>query len=404
MSKCIHDYLSFTFSPEILIRMKSLARTGATIKTPRPIFADKFSAYDPNLNASFVSEISDSLVEAFGSAEFLATAVNYNDAYNDVVHHYGVQLLDSLCCAEITAFIDELNLEMSSPHSSDSRFTVQPRNGGMYGYTHSAMILIDGGNAGVMAWGAENGGCMVSFSGQGCAGLDFKRLHDIVQHVPGFKITRVDIALDDYEGEQFTPFSFRELALDGEFSGRGPRRAYTYIESGHLELLDTTAINKRYGFVPDLGCSFYVGNRESGKIFRAYEKGKQMKSDQFPNWQRAEVEIRSKNRKIPLDVLLNPDAYFAGSYPALAGLVDKVTPTKIKTFAHTYDVIRQRVIEAAATHAGRLINYLIKIENLNPADVCHRLTSHLDFYDMPRRLKIPINYDLLTNGTIEPAF
>ena len=48
---------------------------------------------------------------------------------------------------------------------------------------------------GVLAWGAANGGCLVSFTGEGCQGLDFAKLHAIVVNVPGFKITRVDIAL-----------------------------------------------------------------------------------------------------------------------------------------------------------------------------------------------------------------
>ena len=403
-NRCIHDYLSFTFSPEPLVEMKRLARVGSILKSTRDVGVDMFDATIPTMQDAFIVEMGDMLKESLGAAEFLASEANYNDSYAALIEHYGVKLLDELCHAEIGAFVAKLNQHMSLPHSNGGRFTVVPRNGGMFGYTASAMIQIDDANAGIVAWGAANGGCMVSFSGAGCAGIDFKMLHMIVEHVPGFKITRVDLALDDYEGTAFDVGRFREFAMDGLFSGRGPAPAYTYIESGHLGLINPKELKKRYGFFADLGRSFYIGARQSGKLFRAYEKGKQMKSEQFPNWQRAEVEIRSTNREIPLDVLLNPDAYFAGAYPALAGLVERVTPTKIKTFVNTFKVIRQKAIENAAIQAGRLINYLCKVEQLEPADVCHRLTRHLDFNAIPARLKMPLSYELLiNNGTIEPA-
>ncbi|WP_158260055.1 replication initiation factor domain-containing protein [Zobellella endophytica] len=402
-NRVIHDYLSFTWSPESLVRMKRLARTGAIIKTPRPVGVERFSGADSELNRAFMAEMADMLDEAMGSAECIAAGVDYNDAYNDIVHHYGVQLLDALCCAEVEAFVQELNEELSP--TGVARFSYEARQGGMYGYSRSATLKIDAANAGVVAWGAENGGCLVSISGAGCVAIDFARLHGIVQRLPGFKITRVDLALDDYEGVAFSAARFREMALEGLFSGRGRPPKYTYIESGHINLIDPKAAKKRYGMVPDLGCSFYVGARESGKVFRAYEKGRQMQSQEHPEWQRAEVEIRSKDREIPLDVLLNPDAYFAGAYPALAGLVEQVEPERIRTFKNLFRVDRQRSIEAAAIQAGRLINYLARWEGISPGDICHRLTSHLGIDDIPARLKRPVNYELLsTNGTIEPAF
>lgn len=59
-------------------------------------------------------------------------------------------------------------------------------------------------SCGLIGWGAANHGCMVSFSGVGCAALDFQALHDVISHVPGVRITRVDLALDDYDGEHIT--------------------------------------------------------------------------------------------------------------------------------------------------------------------------------------------------------
>lgn len=398
--KTLIDYLSFTWSPAQLIKMKELAKLGAIIKTP---YSRNDEFLKTETNDQFLAELADSLTDALGSAEFIAAGVDYNDAYNDIVHHYGVQLLDALCCAEVETFVQELNLYLAP--SEMPRFAIQAKPGGMYGYSHAATLKIDGVNAGVLAWGAANGGCMVSFTGAGCMALDFKRLHGMVERLPGFKITRVDIALDDYQGEAFSALGFREMAKDGLFSGRGRPPKYTYIESGHINLIDPKAAKKRFGMVPDLGCSFYIGARESGKVFRGYEKGKQMGSVEYPNWQRAEVEIRSKDRIIPVDVLLRHDHYFAGAYPALAGLLDAVIPEKIRTFKNLFDIDRQRAIETAATQCGKLINYLARWEGIKPGDICHRLTAHLTENDIPARIKRPVPYSMLVNnGTIEPAF
>src|SRR5438309_783047 len=60
------------------------------------------------------------------------------------------------------------------------------------------------------------------------------------------------------------------------------------------------------------GCTFYVGARANGKMFRGYEKGRQL-GDAQSNWFRVEVEFRAKDRLIPLDVLTDPTPYLAGS-------------------------------------------------------------------------------------------
>ncbi|WP_157953710.1 replication initiation factor domain-containing protein [Oceanimonas marisflavi] len=412
MAKVIHDYLSFTWSPEQIVRMKSLARTGAIVKTP---FQKRFDgqhdwAFWRDVSDAFRREMAEQLDEAMGGAEFVAADMDYNDAYSDIVQHYGVQLLDCLCHGEVAALVQEFNLHMvpANGHGITKRFSYEPRRGGMYGYAYSATLMMDGANAGIVAWGAENGGCMVSITGAGCAGVDFTIMYQILNRLPGIKITRVDLALDDYEGKAFTAATFREMALEGLFSGRGRPPRYTYIESGHIELIDkgqSKEAKKRYGMVPNAGTSFYIGARESGKVFRAYEKGKQMQDEKRPNWQRAEVEIRSKDRVIPLDVLLRPDEFFAGAYPALAGLLEQVEPERIRTFKNLFAVDRQRAIESAATQAGRLINYLARFEGISPGEICHRLTSHLREDDIPARLNRPVSYDILsTSGTMEPAF
>ncbi|HEA3202753.1 TPA: phage replication initiation protein, partial [Aeromonas veronii] len=84
----------------------------------------------------------------------------YWNAYNDLIHNYGVQFLDALCCSELEIFFDELNHQIGVPIPAP-RFAVRHRRGGLHGYSYSGDILIDGIACGLVAWGAANHGCMV---------------------------------------------------------------------------------------------------------------------------------------------------------------------------------------------------------------------------------------------------
>ncbi|MBF4296449.1 replication protein, partial [Vibrio anguillarum] len=113
---------------------------------------------------------------------------------------------------------------------------------------------------------------------------------------------------------------------NGEFITRGAPPGYSYFESGSLVTRDES---KKYGVVPDKGRTLYVGQRQNGKLFRGYEKGKQMKSIEYPDWVRLEVQIGNKSRVIPLDILIDSDAYFTGAYPALVSVLENVEPKRI---------------------------------------------------------------------------
>lgn len=216
----------------------------------------------------------------------------YWHAYNDIIDSYGVQFLDALCCAEIDLWLEELNHQIGVPIPSP-RFSKRDRRSGLHGYAHSADLLCDGLPCGLIGWGAANHGCMVSFSGAGCAALDFKALHNVISHVPGIRITRVDLALDDYQGKTISYLNAVEAAESGQFHPqRGNAPCWMAIQSGEFVLSEIAkGIVKRYGLKPSKGCSFYVGSRINGKCARIYEKGKQMQSADFPDWVRAEGEF-----------------------------------------------------------------------------------------------------------------
>ena len=137
----------------------------------------------------------------------------------------------------------------------------------------------------------------------------------------GATITRIDLARDFFNGEK--GYTDAENAyLNGEFSYRG--RAPSIYQHGDFHNHHSR--------------TFQVGKRESGKLFRGYDKGHQFRLMDDP-WWRAEVELRNHNRVIPLESLIRPAGFFAGAYAFCAQLVDDALPVSIPT--------GQRVVEAS---------------------------------------------------------
>lgn len=452
-SKCGVDYLSFTFSPIVIRRLVELARIGACLKSKLAL-----AGIDWRLNASELSAQLASLlcpgiavsggVVAADSPEFLSQQKGFllrngfefedfefdpslDDAttesasrfkffqqrYDDLIQSFGLELMNSLCLSEIDHFIAMLNESIAFGNESHKRWSYRVNRSGRFGYVQSATLLCDGLNAGLVAWGAENFGCLVSFSGAGCAALDLVRLHDCLNRlsnrlIPAFvsesasfdrstltygvKITRLDICLDDYYGRTFTPRSMFRSARHGLFcpaKGRPPKiRKY---ESGELiRVTNQDAEGRKYNYVPSDGMTLYVGSRESGKLCRVYEKGKQLRSEDFPRWCRAEVEWHSKDRVIPFDALINPDAYFSAAYPALRSLVSRtVQPLAIPTFRNMMKTSVSVAIENGRRQCGRLINMMRNVLELPPQEIVSMLTQGLEYDAIPERIQRPIPQD-----------
>lgn len=458
------DFLSFTWSPEVLKRCAELAKQGAILKSVpafdkhshmllrniRPKATDKGLIYvrpvsssnDPRVlrDATVPQTAVDGIRSVLTASMYQAMETNirfgykdqashrmnvelkavlgqlldastlelnpearYYDAYNDLIHAYGIQFFDSLCCNELEIFFHELNHEIGVPIPAP-RFTVRERRGGVHGYSCSGDILVDGIPCGLVAWGAANHGCFVSFTGQGCDALDFVALHRVLVRVPGLRITRVDLALDDYLGETISYDAAVEAAKAGDFHpARGNAPKWMKIEAGDLIPEMVKGLAKRFGLIATSGCSFYIGSRLNGKCGRTYEKGKQLSSVEFPNWVRAEGELHSKDRIIPLDVLINPDPYFAGLYPQFAKWLaamseqkgaDLVEPVRITTFKNKFVTTRDNAVENMSRMAGRLVNWMKNVEGLKPETIINQLTAHLSLDDIPARLRLPVPPEL----------
>jgi phage replication initiation protein len=228
--------------------------------------------------------------------------------------------------------IDYLNITISAKPEQvvdfalsvlNARSAVQ-RNSGLHGYDRS----IDVEGFAKIAHGGESqrGTVLLSINGEGCARVgSWLRVHDFIkQH--GGKITRCDVCADDHNSRLLSIRKALNAYRCGAFvnGGRPPK----------AELIDDLGSRA--------GRTFYVGSRAGGKLARIYEKGKQL-GDKASRWIRGEVEFHNKDRVIPLDILLDPVRYLAGSFPyfaAMSFIVEKIRTVKAVADASVAAVTR----------------------------------------------------------------
>jgi DNA relaxase NicK len=324
------------------------------------------------------------------------TAVKYDDRLNNLLGNIGVDLVDTLCCGEAERMVCRLNNVFTS---ETYMWTVKPNPSGRFNYQYSATLYADGVNAGIIAWGGKNLGCYVSFMGLGCDALDMARLYQEIKNVPEIKITRIDLAHDDYAGTRSIAVA-RKYAKKGGFSSGGRPCSYMYIESGTLsnkylkdnfkDVTDSKSTAKKsYGFMPTKGRSLYIGSRESGKLLRVYEKGKQM-GDPKDKWVRWELELHSSQRVIPLDTMIKPSEYLAGAYPALSFLNEE--QSVIKTIVKKMTMTVDKIIENQVISTRKAINMMRVLCDMSDNEIIEKflkgLVDPFSRASLPQRLNI----------------
>lgn len=215
---------------------------------------------------------------------------------------------------------------------------------------------------------------LVQLTGQGATAAREgweTRLYEWLGSMPTSRITRVDLAHDDFTGERYTPQKALDDYLEGNFTSGGRRP--TCEQGGNWAIPDGS------------GLTFYVGKRQNGKYLRVYEKGKQLggsECESFPNWVRTELELHNEGRVIPLDVLINPGPYLAGAYPALAWVHEEQSriATKQKTVKLQFD----RAVLMVRHQMGRYLGVFADV--LGSAD---EVIARLRRDGVPDRLIIP---------------
>jgi len=177
------------------------------------------------------------------------------------------------------------------------------------------------------------------------------------------KITRVDLAHDDMQGQTVSIEIAKGWYEAGEFtsSGRPP----------DAKLVDDMGSGK--------GKTLYIGNRANGKLLRVYEKGRQLGDPSSP-WVRVELELRNKNRVIPWNVLTSPATYLAGGYPCLVFLSQ--VQDKVRTISKAVQVTLESIQRHLCVVGGKGINALMQANG----EDAETLVRAIRRSGMPRRL------------------
>jgi phage replication initiation protein len=213
----------------------------------------------------------------------------------------------------------------------------------------SSFVLGDGW--GYLCVGGQRDTFLVQITGRGslaaCPGWE-RRLHDYLSTLDSARLTRVDLAHDDYSGESYSPERALQDYKDGGFNSGGRRPSCR--QDGN------------WIFPDGKGLTFYVGKRENGKLLRVYEKGKQLggqESTIYSNWTRVELELHNEGRSVPFDVLINPGPYLAGSYPALEWINEE--SCRIATKTKSLQVSFDNAVSIVKKQFGRYINAMMDV-------------------------------------------
>lgn len=230
---------------------------------------------------------------------------------------------------------------------------VQAEGGaGHFGFQHGARlyVLLDDGKhhqVGLLDWGGERmrGRARLDLSGSACSRIaSWQPMQDWLYTQWEPTITRVDLAVDCLDGE-FTVDDARQWLLDGEFT------AGTGAPPRHSTPGDWLSEQPYYGRTLE------IGRRENGKMLRAYEKGLQLAPGTGDKWTRFEVEIRNKDREIPLDVITRCDEFFVGAYICLQRLLP-VAGERIATHQKEGELSLETMVHHASVGYGKLVHVM----------------------------------------------
>ena len=191
------------------------------------------------------------------------------------------------------------------------------------------------------------------------------------------KISRCDLAHDDIEGL----YSSAELADESDTNGG-------FALTNKLPNVQHLGDWKRH---EGRGRTLQVGSRANGKLYRGYEKGKQLGNSESP-WFRHEVELGNKSRIIPLDILLYPSEYFAGTYPYMTEIAQYATanenfcPTRIETIKKTMNISFHKSVQVVKHQFGRYMRVFRDIYKDDSEILEMLVTEKTDYY--PKRLRL----------------
>lgn len=259
-------------------------------------------------------------------------------------------------------------------------------HGGL-GFKHSSRFWVstNGASASMVAkfyrgGDSQRGKVLLQIDGTGCSLIrDFSEVQCLIDSI-GAKITRCDLAIDDYKGSLISVDKAVQWHREGQFSLTNKLPKTTCAGDWHMP-------------EQGLGRTLYIGARKNGKVCRVYEKGRQL-GNKLSSWTRFEVEILSRDRLIPTDILTNPAKYLAAQYPVTQTILQMVGE-RIRTIKNEVSASLDKAVKHAIVQCGALVNYLrnslsftdsevvslIRKDNRTPARLARY--AHMQVPDLP---------------------
>ncbi|MFK3917577.1 replication initiation factor domain-containing protein [Psychrobacter sp. NPDC078501] len=250
----------------------------------------------------------------------------------------------------IKEFIFEISTVLSDIFGSD--FSNVTYNGkGIHFYKYGFTIGSNDAKLGTIGIGGQSNTVLIMVTGVGCQYADNYWEHNLYNFLrdPNTinpKLTRIDLAHDDFEGSYSSP----EIADTADSQGM-------FALTNKLPTVQHLGDWKR---PTGAGRTLQIGKRENGKLYRGYEKGKKFGDVDSP-WFRSEVEFGTAGRHLPFEMLISPTQYFAGAYPYCLELVEHAkgdifdTVSRIPCTQKEAEISLNKSIEIWKRQAGRYI-------------------------------------------------
>lgn len=200
-------------------------------------------------------------------------------------------------------------------------------------------------------------------------------------------LTRCDLALDFFDGY--------------------PGGLLTIVDDYNNGLANVGGKLLKCNFVGDWSAhskgarSFYFGSRGAGKETNAYEKGDQLFGvDALSKWLRIELRYGNKLRVLPVEMLRNPAAFFAGASDwhasALALADGMVTPEKV--------TCKGRLpLETVTAEVVRSLRWLRNTASASVA-LAFQLAQENEFLEVVTNRKLPGRLQKFTMSEIKQGF
>lgn len=213
-------------------------------------------------------------------------------------------------------------------------------------YTHSCALIDRAGEmVGKIGLGGNRGTWCVSLSGAGTKWVKNWHATQMALTQLNARISRCDLAFDDYDGSIFDVHDMRARATRNEFRQGGTPPKWRFLDDGGH----------------NTGCTLYVGTK-GHKELCIYEKGKQLK-DPESRWVRCEVRLYGKHGEIPHSVLTDPLAFLRGAYDVLEMLLADIARdacTRIKSERAQVEATGEALVRYLRRQVGPSLHLLLE--------------------------------------------